>query len=240
MCHAAFYFGISKEQQSRLFQSFSQADSSTTRKYGGTGLGLSISKQLVELMQGRIWIESQEGQGSSFIFTISFGICSPEQISQSALKKQDSLAQALGQLSGAKILLVEDNELNQELAIELLTAKQIQVDVANHGEEAIALLHKSIQHAKTDYDAILMDIQMPIMGGYEATQIIRQTLSSEACPIIAMTANVMDGDINKIYDSGMDDYIAKPINVDQMFITLAKWVKSSNSTQAITTTKIVI
>jgi len=212
--------GISKEQQNRLFQSFSQADSSTTRKYGGTGLGLSISKQLVELMQGEIWIESEEGSGSSFIFCLEFSTCSEEQVAKASIKKHETLENSLTQLHGARILLVEDNELNQELAYELLSAKNIAVVIANNGQEALSILASN-----TNYDAILMDIQMPIMGGYEATRYIRKNMPSATLPIIAMTANMMDSDIRDIYKAGMDDHISKPINVEQMFITLAKWIK---------------
>jgi len=216
--------GISQEQQSRLFQSFSQADSSTTRKYGGTGLGLSISKQLVELMQGKIWIESEEGQGSSFLFSVSFPLCSEEQVAQVSSNKIESLENSLGQIQGARVLLVEDNELNQELAAELLTTKNIQVEIANNGQEALSILDSDLE-----YDAILMDIQMPVMGGYEATRLIRQNDLSRKIPIIAMTANVMESDIKDIFAAGMDDYIAKPLNLNQMFLTIAKWVKTTNS-----------
>jgi len=215
--------GISKEQQSRLFHSFSQADSSTTRKYGGTGLGLSISKQLVELMNGTIWIESEEGQGSTFIFAIRLMHCSEQQVLQVSEQKQESLEKSLARLNAAKVLLVEDNELNQELACELLRSKNIIVNIANNGQEALSILAED-----DDYDAVLMDIQMPVMGGYEATTRIRQKIPSEQLPIIAMTANVMDSDKNQRLETGIDDCISKPIDVEQMFVTLAKWVKPKN------------
>jgi len=220
--------GISKDQQSLLFQSFSQADSSTTRKYGGTGLGLSISKQLVNLMHGDIWIESEEGKGSSFIFTAIFEQCSAEETKQKTEEAKDNSKNILQRLAGAKVLLVEDNELNQELAIDLLSSKQVLVDVANDGKESLQMIKNSID-TNNNYDAILMDVQMPIMGGYEATKILRKTFSTKELPIIAMTANVMDEDIKTIFATGMDDYIAKPIDVEQMFLTLSKWVKSKNS-----------
>ncbi|MFK5893034.1 MAG: ATP-binding protein [Pseudomonadota bacterium] len=219
--------GIGTEQQTHLFQSFSQADSSTTRKYGGTGLGLSISKQLVELMQGEIKIESEVAKGSSFFFTVIFDSCTNEEITQLLKNDQDDQEKVLNRLAGANILLVEDNELNQELARELLISKEIQVDIANNGQQALDMIKLSMDAAnnKHIYDAVLMDIQMPVMGGYEASKILRETLSSEQLTIIAMTANVMDEDIKDVYAAGMDDYIAKPIDINQMFLTLGKWIK---------------
>jgi len=355
--------GMTIEQQEKLFQSFSQADSSTTRKYGGTGLGLVISKNLTELMGGRIWVDSQYQKGSTFSFTVVLGVQEPElqqtksieladinqikgkrilivddnasareilssmsehlnmnvcvvsngqhaidkvkdaidsnkpfdlvlmdwkmpdldgmqtvqklyqnhssmppsvimvtaygkdgvsseankldikipqiltkPITQSSLF--DALITAFGfssnhttnrtnnkvqylakikQLSGAKILLVEDNILNQELAIELLSNHNIIVTIANNGQEAIEWV------TKESFDAVLMDIQMPIMDGYTATKKIRE-INTELV-IIAMTANAMVKDQEQALDVGMNDYISKPIDVKEMFSTIAKWVK---------------
>ncbi|MCU7834993.1 MAG: response regulator [gamma proteobacterium symbiont of Taylorina sp.] len=229
--------GINKEQQSYLFQSFSQADSSITRKYGGTGLGLSICKQLVDLMQGEIQVESEKGKGSSFSFMIIFDLCSEEEIRLTKKNNQTGQEVILNQLAGARVLLVEDNELNQELAAELLSSKHLQVEIANNGQEALDMIHNSIQHHEI-YDAILMDIQMPVMGGYEATKILRQTISYEDFPIIAMTANVMEDDIKSIYASGMNDFIAKPINVELMFQTLSKWIKLKDNNEVFISQKL--
>lgn len=346
--------GMDDKQQKKLFQSFSQADSSTTRKYGGTGLGLTISKKLVELMNGEIWLESKAGEGSCFSFTtrlqvsdvidakfqnqqksflaqkrilivddnlLALDVLSSilnsfhchvvtansgkeaiELVKQATLafdfimldwnmpdldgietykiiksqnnyhdnqfilvtsnandndavdqlkksinsvlvkpvtssslfdemmrlngdeaysntremKRDDELIQNQQRLSGAKILLVEDNELNQELALELLKQSNIAVELAENG--AIAVERFSNEH----FDGILMDLQMPVMDGFTATKIIREKNSS--IPIIAMTANAMVSDKEKVLASGMNDHITKPINVNTMFSTIAKWV----------------
>ncbi|MFT4925101.1 MAG: PAS domain S-box-containing protein [Phenylobacterium sp.] len=355
--------GMTPEHQSRLFQSFSQADSSTTRKYGGTGLGLAISKKLSALMDGEIWVESQAGVGSRFQFTGRFelqpqaqrALVAPdvvenlrvlvvddniaatrilqamlqsmkihcgvvnsgeaalaavveastsmaydlvlmdwsmpgmdgietanamvEQLVERVPKRllitaynQDEMrdtamaagfsdilmkpvapstllnailaavgcavtvsarnshhdkkaAEAKLTLKGAKLLLVEDNEINQELAIELLEEAQITVCVAADGLQALEALKKA------DFDGILMDCQMPVMDGYQATREIRRQACYAQLPIIAMTANAMAGDKEKVIAVGMNDHIAKPIDVTVMMLTLAKWIKPSVSHQ---------
>lgn len=352
--------GMTPEQQARLFQSFSQADSSTTRKYGGTGLGLAICKTLTELMQGGIWVESSVGQGSTFHFTARLGVVAQNQAelvipaTLSGLKvlvvddnetagdilagllrqqgfdvtttnsgeqaltllheaaqqqpfqllcidwnmpEQDGLATiarleqqplrhrpkimlvtaygtdeaqqaaahltihsylakpftrdsllhavlqsyghttaaasketgvtakvqaAIRQLRGGRILLAEDNALNQELAMELLTSNGLLVTLAEDGQQALNLLQQ------LQFDAVLMDCQMPVMDGYAATQAIRQLEQFKQLPIIAMTANVMAADIQKALDAGMNAHIAKPINVNEMFLVMAKWIKVAN------------
>jgi two-component system sensor histidine kinase/response regulator len=361
--------GMTPAQCERMFQSFSQADSSTTRKYGGTGLGLAISKKLVDLMQGRIWVESAAGQGSTFHFHARFGLqaeplprrmfhadelhgvrvlvaddnaaareilcamvrgfglavdaardgrealdkvaaaeregqpyglvlldwkmpvmdgveCarrlqentsgdSPAVILVTAYGREDALDSAAGcgvspkavlakpvtpstlleaagmalgkgvmtetraaakadhhadlmaRLQGARMLLVEDNEMNQELALELLRNAGITVDVANHGREALERLA-----ADSDFDAVLMDCQMPVMDGYAATREIRNNPAWDALPVIAMTANAMAGDREKVIEAGMQDHIAKPLNVGEMFATLAKWIKPGQARRA--------
>jgi PAS domain S-box-containing protein len=350
--------GMNKEQQRKLFQSFNQADASTTRKYGGTGLGLAICKRLVELLGGEIWLESQEHVGSKFHFTVNYQTQSQEQIQvnkpylssiqglklaliedndtyKSILKRilhsfgfiiesYVSVAEALPELLqqatpfdalifdiskasdeqncrdiynlretyrtlpilhilpnsrevpiqalesdekysiickpitssnlldnllitlgheslrrmksnllpqaeqsaidslvGAKILLVEDNEINQELATELLSQHGIEVIVANNGQEAIDCLNNEA------FDGVLMDCQMPIKDGYTATKEIRQNPRFSKLPIIAMTANVMAGDREKTLQSGMNEHIGKPINTSELFTKLAQWVTPS-------------
>nr|CRH07895.1 Putative histidine kinase with PAS 4 domain, PAS 3 domain, HisKA domain, HATPase domain, two response regulator receiver domain and Hpt domain [Candidatus Magnetococcus massalia] len=359
--------GMTPEQQGKLFKSFSQADSSTTRKYGGTGLGLTISKRLTELMQGDIWVESEAGQGSTFHFTavlqeqrqpkerikinreelkglrvlvvddnasareilstmaISYGMevdvaengevalkqisaanrqkipydlalmdwkmpmmdgvscvkqmqnepigTPPAVIMVTAYGREEALDraqeqqaeikavltkpvtsatlltavgetlgrgianredggsslhseedEALQKIRGAHLLLAEDNEINQELALELLANEQISCDVANNGQEALEMLAHCGEAGRRCYDAVLMDIQMPVMDGYSATREIRSQEAMRDLPIIAMTANAMAGDREKVIEAGMNDHIAKPINVREMFATLAKWV----------------
>ncbi len=356
--------GMSEQQQKKLFKAFSQADTSTTRKYGGTGLGLSICKQLVSLMQGDIWVESTEGVGSTFIFTLRFGkqaqaysrrttleqyhfdyralVVDDSQVSRdifssvlsdfgmnvdvardgqqglqlveqahqnnapyelilldwnmpildgismakaieentaisvkpmiimvtaygkehlleeaekvgvdnvlskpitpstllnaiqtasgaeavlkvarTASQDDHDLIQAKQHLSGAYVLLVEDNEINQEIAVEILQAQNIKVDVANHGAEALQAVNTH------HYDGILMDCQMPVMDGYEATRRLREDPDLNQLAIIAMTANAKQEDKQLALESGMNDHIAKPIDVAQMFITMAKWITPS-------------
>jgi len=359
--------GMSPQQQERLFQSFSQADASTTRQFGGTGLGLAISKNLTNLMGGDIWAESEEGVGSTFHFTVtlekqistpgrsrqlptdlgqlrvlvvddngsareilsamlsSFGLrvdqCGSGQealtlladatatdpyqlvimdwhmpvmdgvdatrviqgnpgsgsvpavimvtaygreeagqaakgldigailtkpVTPSALL--DTIMQAMGgvtasdsrtgnreeqtsadirKLAGARVLLVEDNEINQELAMELLSNNGIQVEVAWNGQEALDRV------AATAFDGVLMDCQMPVMDGYTATRKLREDPRFAALPILAMTANAMAGDREKVLQAGMNDHIAKPINVVNLFQTMARWITPSRPAQLV-------
>jgi len=354
--------GMTEEQLGRLFQSFSQADASTTRKYGGTGLGLTISKTLTELMQGKIWVESKYGQGSKFYFTATFGLADENSIISQASTKNllglpvlivdDSVAareilftlseslgfkpelavsgaEALDKLTlaeknnkpfklvlsdwqmpnmdgielgekitrgdllstppkfimitaydrdallkktahinlacamtkpvsastlldtilkimdqegteensvqsgkldlttvqaiaGAEILLVEDNAINQQIAVELLEMAGLIVTVANNGKIAV----ETIQHKV--FDAVLMDLQMPVMDGYEATNEIRKDKKNASLPIIAMTANAMSGDKEKCIAAGMNEHLSKPINPQEMYSTIARWVKPTD------------
>ncbi|NMG68735.1 hybrid sensor histidine kinase/response regulator [Parazoarcus communis] len=349
--------GISPEQQARLFSHFTQADSSTTRRYGGTGLGLAISRRLVELMGGRIWVDSELGRGSAFQFTLPtayreedqqatawpetglegmrvlvvddndsarevigtmlqalrfevstvdgghaalveldaalqagkpYGMVLmdwmmpemdgltcivrlreqlpqsahprvimvtardpadlpvdacvdavlPKPVTPSALlnvmlkvqgypvpvrthrsQRSDALRAVLAQLRGAHVLLVEDNELNQELAIDLLANAGISARVAGNGREALEWLEREA------FDGVLMDLQMPVMDGYEASRAIRADSRWPGMPVIAMTANVMAGDREKALAAGMNDQIGKPIEVGQMFTTMAAWIQ---------------
>jgi len=354
--------GMTPEQCERLFQSFSQADSSTTRRYGGTGLGLAISKTLVEMMQGRIWVESAVGQGSTFHFHVRFGLqaqpmprrmfdahellglrvlvvddnaaareilstmarrfglevdmardgdeglrmvegaesrslaydlvlmdwkmprmdgaeavrrmqalkggAAPAVIMVTAFGREEAMnavhsqgarvnavltkpvtastlleavGEALGrgrvvpdrvatraqgqtehlqQLKGARVLLVEDNALNQELAMELLRQAGMEVVLANHGQEALDLLA-----ADPRFDGVLMDCQMPVMDGYTATRHLRSLPQFANLPIIAMTANAMAGDREKVIAAGMVDHIPKPLRVEEMFACMARWIR---------------
>lgn len=350
--------GMTKEQQGKLFQSFSQADASTTRKYGGTGLGLTISKSLTEMMGGEIWVESSYGEGSTFIFTANFGL-PDEQEQPLALQVQDlrgipilfvddspaaleilqNIAESLnfqatlaangeealdlirqadqagtpfklvfmdwimpgmdgietsrkiqaeprlskvpkivmvtaydrdvmmrqlnevhidGHLTkplsasslldatlaamgyeaqqpicdrhdlgfdavagirGASVLLVEDNEVNQQVATELLEHAQLVVAIAENGQVAVDKVKEEA------FDAVLMDVQMPVMDGYEATMEIRNDPTNARLPIIAMTANAMKGDRERCLDAGMNDHVAKPIDPNDMYATLAQWIR---------------
>ncbi|MDR1995467.1 response regulator [Azonexus sp.] len=363
--------GMTAEQCGRMFQSFSQADASTTRKHGGTGLGLAISKNLVEMMGGRIWVESEPGQGSSFHFHVRFGLQaepmprrtvqanelrglrvlvvddnasareilsamasnfgmkvkvasdgeqalrmireaekktlpydlvlmdwkmpvmdgvetasrlqnepaahSPAIIMLTAYGREGALAnaekhgvylrhvltkpvtsstlleaigevlgkgfvtetrthekagsykEAMDRLKGTRLLLVEDNEMNQELALELLGNAGIETVLANNGQEALDILGRDAR-----FDGVLMDCQMPVMDGYMATREIRKNLAWKDLPIIAMTANAMTGDREKVLEAGMNDHIAKPLNVGKMFSTIARWVAPATESTSTT------
>ncbi|MCU7836887.1 MAG: response regulator [gamma proteobacterium symbiont of Taylorina sp.] len=206
--------GLDQQQQKKLFQSFSQVDSSTTRQYGGTGLGLVICKQLSELMQGKIWVKSQLNTGSTFSFTAVFAIAQ-EQNSDENEPTGDTEIPCWAQ---EKLLLVEDIIINQEIITAILEETRINIDVADNGIEAI----KKIQ--ENYYDVVLMDVQMPIMDGIEATKIIRQKEKNKTLPIIALTAHALFKDKEKCLQCGMDDYISKPIIVDDLFSKLKHWL----------------
>jgi len=208
--------GLTKKTQKKLFQAFAQADGSTTRNYGGTGLGLAISKQLVELMNGRIWVESEYGKGSKFIFEIEL-----QQVKiDKNLKLDDhhnNLQKDIKNIVSSRVLLVDDNDINQEIVTGLLEHSKIELDIASNGKEAIEMFEVD------KYALILMDIQMPIMDGYKATEIIRQ--KDKNIPIIALTANAMKEDIQKSKLYGMNSHINKPINVDKLYGTLLQYIK---------------
>ena len=353
--------GMTEAQQAKLFQAFSQADTSTTRKYGGTGLGLTISKRLVNMMGGDIWVESEPGQGTTFSFTAKFGLGKEKTkkrympapdlrgmkvlvvddnatsrdilremlesfsfsvsvaasgaegitelenadkdkpidlvimdwkmpgmdgIEASKLIKShqglrkiptivlvtaygreevmlqteevgleglllkpinpsilfDTIMQAFGEavpeisrvaqrkeqkakasenIRGARVLLVEDNEINQQVAMEILQGAGLNVTIANNGQEGVEAAREN------QYDAILMDIQMPVMDGYTATREIRKDKRFKELPIIAMTAHAMTGDEDKSLEAGMNGHVAKPIDPDQLFAALQKWIQPS-------------
>ncbi len=209
--------GMTPEQQDKLFQSFSQADSSTTRKYGGTGLGLSISKKLVEMMGGTIRVESKAGQGSRFYFTLQLEVGTVADLPQHL----DEAEAHISRLQGVRVLLVEDNILNQELAKILLSRQGMTVTVAGDGSEAL----KELESAT--FDCVLMDIQMPVMDGYTASRAIRRQPEFKNLPIIALTANVMAGDREKAREAGMDGFVGKPFKEDEMFAVMTRLIKST-------------
>ncbi|KXS44174.1 MAG: multi-sensor hybrid histidine kinase [Methanolobus sp. T82-4] len=220
--------GIPDDKKSLLFKKFSQVDTSTTRNYGGTGLGLAISRQLVEMMGGEIGVESEESKGSDFWFIVNF-----EKHPESGLKDkaaqetQDSTNNDGAKIHNAdmRILLVEDNIINQKVAQSILSKLGLDSDIANNGAEAIKILER------TDYDLVFMDVQMPDMDGFEATRIIRNPNSAvhkHDIPVIAMTAHAMDGDRERCIEAGMDDYISKPIEIEPLTGLLNRYsVKSS-------------
>ncbi len=212
--------GMNEEQLQKLFQPFSQADSSITRKYGGTGLGLSISAGLVRAMGGTLEAKSSEGVGSEFYFAIDIGVASWERADLTQEEIQEAVY-VYPDLSHVKLLLVEDYEINQEVVTEILKRVRITPDIANNGKEAVEMFL-----AKPDaYDIILMDIQMPIMSGYEATKIIRGY--NQEIPIIALTAAAMVEDRTKAVEAGMNEHLSKPIESDAMLRCIAKYFNAT-------------
>ncbi len=205
--------GIKEEVIDKLFNEFTQADGSTTRKYGGTGLGLAIVKQLVEMMQGQFGVESTPGEGSIFWFRIPLEISKEQSIKQLEVQEPEQK----GKLSG-HVLLVEDNPINQMVAQKMLEKIGITSTLAGDGQEALNMLEQG------EFDAVLMDCQMPVMDGFEATQRIRQQDVLLKLPVIAMTANVMEGDREKCIQAGMNDYIGKPVVEADLKKTLARWL----------------
>ncbi|MBI2732086.1 MAG: response regulator [Aquabacterium sp.] len=209
--------GITPDKFETLFKAFEQGDHSTTRRYGGTGLGLAISKRLVELMGGRIGASSTPGRGSTFWVEL------PLQPGQHApcgatSKAQGQVEVRPDQLKGVRVLLAEDNAVNRLVTIEGLAGSGIEFDVALNGEEAV------IKASRDQYDLILMDVQMPLMNGLEATQLIRQLPGCQSLPIVAMTANAFEEDRRECLAAGMNDHISKPISPALLLERITRWV----------------
>jgi len=209
--------GIPQAAQKTLFNAFTQADGSTTRKYGGTGLGLAIVSQLVDLMAGSLGVDSVEGDGSVFWFTVSLQCAKQVPEMASEITKKNEILQL-----EAKILLVEDNPINQMVAQKMLEKVGLKPTLANNGVEALKLLNERA------FDLVLMDCQMPEMDGFDATREIRKldilALNQQPLPVVAMTANVMSGDRERCLEVGMDDYIGKPVQRDKLASVLEKWL----------------
>ncbi len=229
--------GITNEQVKRLFKAFSQADASTTRKYGGSGLGLVISQNLVKLMGGTITVDSTPDQGTTFAFTLSFGRAEGEQLVDIAVNP-DSAFPDVGMITagtgaepdaadaqpmrGAKVLLVEDNEINMQVARELLEVHGLTVVCAHNGMEALHALEGET------FDLVLMDVQMPELDGYQATRRIREEPHLAKLPVIALTAHAMESEREKCLAAGMDGYLAKPIDPDKLIETLNQWIDTAD------------
>jgi signal transduction histidine kinase/ActR/RegA family two-component response regulator len=218
--------GIAPEQQEKIFNAFEQAESGTSREYGGTGLGLVISKRIVELMDGKIWVESELGQGSRFYFTckVRRGVECAEADKNSSNERS---AAGTDDFSDKKLLLAEDIEINREILIALLEDTGIQIDIAENGLIALEIITADPEK----YDIMFMDMQMPKMDGLETTRRIRAlpALQNSKLPIIAMTANVFQDDINACIAAGMNDHIGKPINIDSVLEKLRKYLNQVTS-----------
>ena len=200
--------GIPRHKVGKLFQSFSQVDASTTRKYGGTGLGLSISKQLVELMEGRIWVESEMGEGSTFFFTTHFGVQTDQTERREAPVEKTPMADLEQRLAGLRILLVDDSDDNRSLILSYLKNARSRIDIAENGLIATRMF------SKERYDVILMDVEMPVMDGYEATRMIRKIESQTGAaptPIFALTAHAFADMAVQGYAAGFTALLTKPI-----------------------------
>lgn len=212
--------GIAKNQLHQVFERFQQAEDTSTRKYGGTGLGLSIVKELVELQQGSITVESETGYGARFILAIPYKI-SVEELQPVVFTENTAVPDYIGR---TRLLAVEDNEINQSLLKHLFGGWKLSFDIVNNGKEALQILKEK------SYDLILMDIQMPEMDGYTATQEIRNSLKIQT-PIVAMTAHAMPGEREKCISYGMNDYIPKPIREEQLFQIISKFIQAYRSSE---------
>lgn len=213
--------GIKPEKLEHIFESFRQADSSVTRRFGGTGLGLTISKQLTEMQGGKITVESEVGKGSVFHFCIRYETGTPEDLVIRQGTHPSEIAGQASPLKGKKILLVEDNDINRIYARNIIMKRGCEVDEAENGLIALQKIRKN------DYDVVLMDVQMPVMDGMEASKSIRTKFSppKSDIPIVALTANAIKGDDERCLEVGMNAYISKPFEPDQLYKVLMKVLK---------------
>ena len=209
--------GIDEDKLQVIFESFTQASSSTTRNYGGTGLGLAITKKLVELQGGVLEVKSRIGKGSIFSFVLSFIRSEKDHLEEDMLIKANFQS-----LAGLKVLVVEDNLVNQKIVCKFLMKWKVNVDVAENGRIAVE------KAAKQMYDLVLMDLHMPEMNGYDATRLIRQMDGDQykELPIIALTASAFIEDREKIYSYGMSGYIIKPFNPSELYWKIAPYIKT--------------
>ncbi|GHV84737.1 hypothetical protein AGMMS50230_03450 [Spirochaetia bacterium] len=227
--------GISAEQQEKLFTSFQQAESSTSRKFGGTGLGLAISKRIVEMMGGRIWVESEPDKGSAFIFTLQAWGLTSKHSGQEAYPRTEKRSEKIPSYKGHRLLLAEDVEINQEIVSVLLEPTEIEIVCAGNGKEAVRLFAEDPRH----FDMIFMDLQMPEMDGLEATRHIRAIEAehfdsgvTQHIPIVAMTANVFREDVEKCLAAGMNDHIGKPIDLDEILDKLQSYLPKTAAAES--------
>ena len=215
--------GMSAEVMERLFQPFTQADNSMSRKYGGTGLGLTISRQLVEAMGGKIWVESKQGEGSQFSFKVRYQLSLKAETSG---KQRDAEEQVGSRLNGFKLLLVEDDPINQELAKYLIESEGAELVIADNGLEAVAAIEEAV------FDLVLMDLQMPVCDGYTATLKIRENDQFDALPVVAMTANAASDVRDRCLEVGMNDFLTKPFIIEDLLQMIETYCKPKRGSQA--------
>jgi two-component system sensor histidine kinase/response regulator len=229
--------GLSEEQQERLFQSFHQADTSTSRQYGGTGLGLAIARRLADMMGGQVGVDSRVGEGSTFWFSARFGLVTAVAPVDPSLQMAPLMDLSADQLEGAdpgapprrpaRVLLVDDNEVNLMIAGEMLSHAGLEVQTAENG--AVALERLQAQ----PFDLVFMDMQMPVMDGLEATRRIRARTDGPRIPVLAMTANAMAADRDLCLQAGMDDVLTKPIEPDRLLEAVHRWLRRSRAEVAL-------
>ena len=212
--------GMDTTLTDKLFRPFTQADSSTTRKYGGTGLGLTICKRLVEMMNGRISLESEVGRGTTVTFTVELDLSTSANLEPETSRSEDK--HELSSIAGRKVLLVEDDDINRQVATVLLEHAGLIVNTARDGGEGLQALRSDT------FDLVFMDVQMPVVDGYQATRAIREIPTLANVPIVAMTANTLPRDVDRCLAVGMNDYVAKPIDIPELHRILLKWIEPSD------------
>ena len=213
--------GIPSEKLSAIFEKFTQADGSITRKYGGSGLGLAITRRLVEIHGGEVTVESVVGKGSTFRVTLPYEVA-PAVVENVLPMQNETRGETSQPPPAVRLLLVEDNLVNQKVVLAILRKKGYHIDVANDGREALAKLEA------VDYDLVLMDVQMPVLDGLEATRLIRNQVRWDRLPIVAMTAHAMNGDRERCLQSGMNAYISKPVQPAHLIATIERQLASGD------------
>ncbi|MEN6537144.1 MAG: ATP-binding protein [Bryobacteraceae bacterium] len=215
--------GIAEDRAQTIFEEFTQADGSITRKYGGTGLGLSITKKIVDMYDGRIWVESQQGMGSVFHVVLDMPVAAPDMAGEAS---DSEYAAASAEEHKGRILIVEDNIVNQKVVSVLLSKRGFETTVANHGREALDMLECEV------FDLVLMDIQMPVLDGLETTKLIRQDPRLRNLPVVGLSAHAMATDRERCIEAGMNDYVPKPVQPALLLATIRRYLSSGRGRES--------